>query len=344
MDIALAANERFFPGLWAALMSALVSTRDASQWKVHFIDYGVSEKSWEKLCVAAAKHPMPPRMLRTTFSEGLTDGLLLARGRSTINYSRLFFPQLFAMPQVLYLDCDLLVLRDLNELAALDLGDHAAAAVPNADGTRLDFDLTPDVCVAYGRDPASPYFNTGVLMMNLDAWRKDDLAAPCLDFLRRYVATHLDQTAINAVMNDRILPLDPCWNRLQGHIEPREFSQPHYVVHFTCDKPWLVRQDTPAAWLFEKFCRDTGLDWVEPPDQRHLIDRIPGGSYLRGTGYGALAAGFALMGKAERTRGYADASSHWLKWHGAREEREQAWAQARAAIDKLNFSPDWLRG
>jgi lipopolysaccharide biosynthesis glycosyltransferase len=344
MDIALAANERFFPGLWAALMSALVSTDDASMWTIHFIDYGVSDASWEKLCTAAAKHPRPPRMQRTSFPEELTAGLYLPPGKSSIQYARLFFPEMFSGSTVLYLDSDLLILRDLNDLLQVDLTGVAAAATLNADGTRLDFDLPPETCLQFGLDPRSPYFNTGLFLMNLDAWREFDLTRKCLAFLHQHDPVHLDQTAINAVMNRCIRPLDANWNRISGRLEPDEFAHPNFVVHYTCDKPWLVRQDTPAAWLFEKFCHDSGLRCVEPPDQRHLIDRIPGGSYLRGTGYGALAAGFALMGKAERTRGYADAASHWLKWHGAREERERAWAQARAAIDKLNFAPDWLRG
>jgi hypothetical protein len=71
--------------------------------------------------------------------------------------------------------------------------------------------------------PLPPNFNSGVLVMDLDRWRAESIGTETL----RYVAdqagriAHSDQTALNAVLRGRWLPLHPRWN-LQALHSSRE--------------------------------------------------------------------------------------------------------------------------
>ena len=62
--------------------------------------------------------------------------------------------------RVLYLDADILVCKDLRELWNTDLGGHSIAAAP---------DIVPDIRHPKGDQyvPQGPYFNPGVLLLNL---------------------------------------------------------------------------------------------------------------------------------------------------------------------------------
>ena len=140
MNIALANDEYYFVGLWNAVLSMLASTPDASSLRIHVIDTGISDSSWERLEKAVAQHPQPPELLRKIFPRERLDGLDIPGPRSPLVYARLFLPELLDCESVLYLDSDLLVFRNVMELADIDLTDYACAAVINEDAGTLDFD------------------------------------------------------------------------------------------------------------------------------------------------------------------------------------------------------------
>ena len=58
------------------------------------------------------------------------------------------------------------------------------------------------------------YFNSGVLLINLDGWRSRDLGREILDWIAANPdkITLADQDAINAVLWQAITPLPDCWN------------------------------------------------------------------------------------------------------------------------------------
>jgi lipopolysaccharide biosynthesis glycosyltransferase len=66
----------------------------------------------------------------------------------------------------------------------------------------LDFDLT-----------TTSYFNSGVLVMDLDLWRQLDISERCIKFCRDAGELNTaDQDAANHVLQGNFLRLDPRWN------------------------------------------------------------------------------------------------------------------------------------
>ena len=134
---------------------------------------------------------------------------------------RFLLPQIVPTPlnKIIYLDADVIVNLDLEELWRLELGDKPLAAVPvfkqNLDtqtGLRRAkrmFSLCNDGFVR-----AEHYFNSGVLLMNLTAFRsEEELVTRGLEFVARHRYKFFDQDALNYCFAERAEPLPLKFNR-----------------------------------------------------------------------------------------------------------------------------------
>lgn len=156
---------------------------------------------------------------------------------------RIYLPSLLPdVDRVLYLDADTIVTDSLEDLWQTDVTGRYVAAVTNVFGT---WDLHYPGTL--GLPGPSAYFNTGVLLMNLEEMRRDD----CTDALRDYAIEHgpalwfCDQDAINVVLGPRRLALHPRWNCTNGLLI---FSTSHDV--FDADAVAEARRN-PAIRHFE---------------------------------------------------------------------------------------------
>lgn len=159
------------------------------------------------------------------------DGLHTDDRHSTAAFGRLLIPELFPdEPKALYLDADVVVLGDLGELWTIDIDRALFAGV-----TDSPHEILP------------VFVNSGVLMMNLNEWRRRDFTAKCIDFGRTNRTK--DQTTINTVGQDAIVTIEPRWNfLLHRHLGPPETVP--CVVHYTAHrKPWRHR-DTQLAEIY----------------------------------------------------------------------------------------------
>ena len=342
MDIALANDEYYFHGLWATLLSLLAATPDASRLRIHVIDTGITDASWQRLADAVGRHPAPPVLNRKVFPRERLEGLNIPGPRSPLVYARLFLPELLECERVLYLDSDLLVFRDVLELESVDLTGMACAAVINEDAGTLDFDLSREEYEKLGLDPRSHYFNAGVLYLNLSYWRSHGLTGRCLDFLKNHRFRLADQSALNAVMNGQILPIDRQWNRLANHLSPEEASDPHCVIHYTTRKPWSLQSTNPAMILWRKFAEDTGLSVPPPAKKPPVWERSILAGFLRTMGYGLLFLWFTLRNERARADGYHYAFSYWAKDLAGRRSRSRDFKAAADKIRATQLRPDWL--
>ena len=150
--------------------------------------------------------------------------------------------------RVLFVDADLLVLDDVATLWDIDLDGRALAAVRDtvipwcrsARGVKNQAER--------GVPEHASYFNAGVMLMDLDAWRQRDVTARALDYLKTTDRVDLlHQEALNAENWDDWLELPPRWNLLAG-VAGRPFAAPDGdawrhpgIVHFAGRlKPWRM--------------------------------------------------------------------------------------------------------
>jgi len=165
-----------------------------------------------------------------------TSGSMLWGKESDATYWRLGLPDYLPdASRVLYLDCDVIVRRDLGELWSAALGDRLLAAARDAFAHE-----NKKMAVEFGGD----YFNAGVLLLNLKQWRKQSLARKVMKIIAEMEAENHpyrfhEQSPLNKAVNGNWLVLPPTWNYYEG-IE----AQAH---HLDLDRAALERLKTDAA-------------------------------------------------------------------------------------------------
>lgn len=183
---------------------------------------------------------------------------------------RVFLPELLPeVSRVLYLDADVIVLDDLRELWAVELGDRLLAAVTNV--PQWDHAERP---AAIGMAPGVEYFNAGVLLLNLEQMRREQTGPALRDYIRRN-ASRLewrDQDALNLVLGHRRLALDPRWNVMNslllypwagevlGEAAVAEARERPAIRHFegqSINKPWHYLCDHEMRELYFALRRRT---------------------------------------------------------------------------------------
>ena len=211
-------------------------------------------------------------------------------GLSPAALFRILLPEMLpsSMHRTIYLDADTLVRAPLTELWTTDLGEDVLGAVRDA-GSPFAAGPAGTDWRGLGLDPDLPYFNSGMMVMPLDRWRRDGLTERTLHVLRTTVSRWGDQDALNAVAQLRWAELPRRWNLQTADADARSLSWALWrddvatavadpaIVHYTEDnKPWRGRLDHPFAreW-FEQLSRTSWADWQPgKPPLRRIVDRV----------------------------------------------------------------------
>jgi len=142
-------------------------------------------------------------------------------------YYRYLLPLLLDADRVVYLDSDTMVRKSLLELYATDLKGHPIAAARDYGmtlhmrdhGIPINYRGRYVPVDQYCREALSfelsttPYFNSGVLVMDLDAWRRTNLADKIMRYCRENPGLAMaDQDAGNHILQGDFAELDTRWN------------------------------------------------------------------------------------------------------------------------------------
>src|SRR4051812_30813855 len=114
--IALASNERYFPGLYCALASALSHLDATRAVNLKLLDGGMSRSSMEILSRLVGRVSKSVQLEFLTVDPSIFHKARLGPGESHMTYCRILLPHLLNVPRLVYLDCDVLVFRDMAQL------------------------------------------------------------------------------------------------------------------------------------------------------------------------------------------------------------------------------------
>jgi lipopolysaccharide biosynthesis glycosyltransferase len=208
MHVACAADEAYVPHA-ASMMHSLLDRAPAGEVTVHFLHApGLPPGTAAQL--ESFVGGLGGTLRRHVIDEARVAGLPTMGRISRVMWFRIFLPELLPhVARVLYLDCDTLIAADPRPLFDTELGGAWLGAVANV--------FEPHMARHAGRlglRGAQPYFNSGVLLLDLDAWRRERCAERVLalaaDPDRRLVWP--DQDALNTVLAGHWKPLHPRWN------------------------------------------------------------------------------------------------------------------------------------
>jgi lipopolysaccharide biosynthesis glycosyltransferase len=146
---------------------------------------------------------------------------------------------------VLYLDVDTLCLRSLYELFAVDLQDNIAAAardgwVPNMS----EMDGLPGLGQYPEVQPLDPYFDSGVLLVDVRRWLAASIEPKSFAYIQRHAheTRFSDQDALNYALHGKWLIVSNKWNHVVGPLleSPMEgaLEEAAIIQQIGPIKPW----------------------------------------------------------------------------------------------------------
>jgi lipopolysaccharide biosynthesis glycosyltransferase len=178
---------------------------------------------------------------------------------SPMTYARLQLHESLesSIERVIFLDSDILVLDDLEDLSSVDLHGQTIGAVPDA---HVDPALRKGLKRPEheGVPQLAGYFNAGILVVDLPKWRANGIADRALRYLSEHAnLPYGDQDALNAACDGIWMRLPSRWN-FQLHHASRIVGMPAHdrpvIVHFVTQwKPWKVSSASINAKLYNEF-------------------------------------------------------------------------------------------
>lgn len=230
-------DDNYLPFLSVALRSMIDNLAPDTVCRVHVLNDGLCEDGKARLSAMQTDRVTLEFVDVRPMIEPLLAKLKLRDYYTPSIYYRLFIPTLFPQySRALYLDADIVVNGDITKLYRMPLGERLVAAIPDAIiESHEDFRLYAEGGLGI---PYDRYFNSGVLLMNLDQFRLQGIRERFTYLMETYRFDTVcpDQDYLNALCYGQVLYLDRGWNKMS--IDRNYPGLPpliHYNMFF---KPW----------------------------------------------------------------------------------------------------------
>lgn len=281
VHIALASSDNFTPYLSVTIQSVIANANKERKYNIYILHTNITDEN-----IAAIKKMQTENVSIRFFniSKSLSSIKLYSHNHiSEETYFRALLPKLLSnINKVVYIDCDLVVLKDIGELYDINIEKYLLGAVKNccnefvANYIQNDIHIQPD-----------EYFNAGVLLINLKMFRELDIPHKFFEIAtgeKKFIM--MDQDILNILCNKKILYLDNRWNVVWQFLFKRErpysllpeykdeyaraTSDP-FIVHYTTEKkPWEYKT-APFANYFWDFAKTNELFLNENGKKRALL-------------------------------------------------------------------------
>lgn len=188
--------------------------------------------------------------------------------KSFVTYYRIFITSIIKdinIKRILYLDCDIIVNRNISSLFLIDMTNYPIAAVQDLNNPTKEFHRFN---ISFGYN--DKYFNAGVLLINLDLWRTNNFEQQLIQFCSNdKLGYFADQDSLNVVFKNKWLELAPYWNRF-SLVEYKNvyfktkndeliYIYEPYIVHYASPlaRPWLRNKFIPLKKLYLHYLKET---------------------------------------------------------------------------------------
>ena len=222
-------NEKYVPYAGVSVTSVLANNRDTSV-NIIILGEGLSEGSVKMLRDLAGEYGANIVFPGTAslLERFKTLGMIPYRGAYSV-YLRLFFTELeelsgFTGRRILYLDADTVVDRSLVPLMEYDLKSKSAGMVLES--------IRDDYKVMIGMNPDSDYYNSGVILYDVDKWIQNRYCERLVDHIRNKRSSYIgDQDFLNIVCSGDVCRLPVTYNFQPLHA--RYSAKQYFAVYGT---------------------------------------------------------------------------------------------------------------
>lgn len=237
IHLVLSSNENYADGMLVTVASALKSLNPEAEITIHFLNGGISQGTRARLDKICSTLHKKCRWENLEINEESFQKCKPGPGNSKMAYARLLIGSLLNdIEKVIYIDVDFLVLKDIGEIWNLDMQGKIAwacrdIAIPNLNGeSPLPI---PD------EEKQLPYFNSGLLLLDLNLWRERDIENRSLEIALVNKTRFADQALLNYLFRGDVGFLEQDWNwqspnvLLNGKVRIANY---HFIW---VKKPWM---------------------------------------------------------------------------------------------------------
>jgi lipopolysaccharide biosynthesis glycosyltransferase len=269
-----------------SIVSLLENCRDAEEINVYLIDMGIVRRHKEDIVKMVHSYGRNIFFVEKPDIEKLADTHIDVGRWHISTFSRLFLLHVLPkeLKKVLYLDCDTIIRHSLKQLWEMDMEGAWVMSADDCRGAMYRDNI--------GIDRDSIYTNNGLMMIDLEAWRENNVEPLFIDFIKKYNGdvTYMDQGVLNGVLQPRhkvkLLPIaynaqtacydlgydgleacrKPVWAYTKSEFDAG-IADP-IVVHFTTcflsgTRPWFKNDRHPYRNEFLRYRAMT--PWKDAP-------------------------------------------------------------------------------
>lgn len=272
-----------------SILSLFENNKDQDDIHVLFLQSGLSNKNKEKLNEVAQKYRRTIEFMDMPNWSEIKDLRLKSckNGWLGFGYNRLFLTEFVPqdIDRVLYLDSDTLIEGSIKEFWNINFDDCYMAGVDDCLSSKYRALVDLNEC--------GTYCNSGVLLINLEKWRKDNIVNSFLKLLREKNGYFVfnEQSILNSLFAGKIKIVPQKYNvnslvylyeydELMKLRKPKNFyySKDEYyearnnpvITHYTGNfyvirRPWVENSDHPHKDAFLKYLNMT--PWAKEPLQ-----------------------------------------------------------------------------
>ncbi|PSS36445.1 Galacturonosyltransferase-like [Actinidia chinensis var. chinensis] len=226
VHVAMTLDAAYLRGSLAAILSVLQHSACPENVRFHFVASGSADTRRLHLTISKSFPYLSFQIyeLDDATVAGLISTSIRAALDCPLNYARNYLADLLpnCVKKVVYLDSDLILVDDVSKLAATPLGTTAVLAAPeycNANFTSyftLTFWSNPSLSLTFSNRNAC-YFNTGVMVMDLERWRWGDFTTKIVEWMELQKRMRLYELGslppFLLVFAGNIAPVDHRWNQ-----------------------------------------------------------------------------------------------------------------------------------
>lgn len=295
IDVLYQFNEKYAPYAGTSITSLFESNRHLNEIRVFILGEGLLPESVRRLRETGKRYGRQIAFIDTSALIGKMQAMNMPsyRGSYAANM-RLFLAELLdsSVSRLLYLDADTIVAGKLDALIDLDMKECPIAMVQDSLVRRHKQRL--------GFAPEESYFNSGVILFDMDRWKKEKCSERIAEHVKQVRAHYPspDQDLLNVVCRGNIRVLPPKYNlqpihlafsvnsylrcfggRGYYHQDTVEHAKKHPVIYhffrFVGEFPWNKNNVHPDNDIFDCYLeKSCWKDYVKEPAEAGLVLKI----------------------------------------------------------------------
>ncbi len=253
VNIALITDSRYTQPTGTVIYSAIKNKCHSSIYNFYIITENTTPfdnaylKRMEKLAPDSVKVHLIPKQEPDLPYENMQRFL-----QYKVGMHKIYLPEILKeIDKVIYMDGDVIVLKDLSNLFDIDIENEYASVAK--DGIYYRF---PKEMKEMGLDKRGFYFNSGVMLYNLKKQREDNIVDKLVEYVKTHNDFYGDQDVLNVVFGDKLKLMSYKNNCISTFFESDDlnFLSSYYgeklpndtfyiyqgatIIHYAGDKPW----------------------------------------------------------------------------------------------------------